>query len=346
MRRAQLEGVMVALSVLDQSPIPSGADATTALQNTIDLAQLVERLGYRRYWVAEHHGTNSLAGSAPEVLISTLAARTNHIRVGSGGVMLPHYSALKVAEQFHVLSSLYPDRIDLGIGRAPGGAQLASIALQRNRQHPAGDDFLDQMAELRAWFGDRFPDEHPFAKMQPTPLPRTEPEIWLLSSSGYSVAAAAHYGVGICWAHFINADGGPEAMASYRAQFVALEETDRPLTSVAVTVICADTDEEAELLAASSRLRRLRMRRYGDSGPIPSVQEALAYPYSDSDLAFLESSKRQMIIGSPERAKADIEALAQAYGVDEVVVLTITHDHEARRRSYELLAKAFDLPAS
>ena len=336
---------MIALSVLDQSPVPSGSDATTAFSNTVDLAQLVERLGYRRYWVAEHHGTNTLAGSAPEVLIAHIAAQTTSIRVGSGGVMLPHYSALKVAEQFHVLASLYPGRIDLGIGRAPGGDQLSSIALQRNRQNPAGDDFLDQMGELVAWYGKQFPAEHPFSRIAPTPIPRVEPSLWLLSSSGYSASAAAHFGAGISWAHFINPDGGAEGLRYYREHFSPRRDGDVPAESLAISAICADSDEEAQLLATSNQLRRLRSRLYGDSGPIPSVGEALAYPFSDAERAFLEQSSQRMVLGAPDKVRAEIEALATSYGVEEVVVVTITHDHDARRRSYELLAKAFDLGA-
>jgi luciferase family oxidoreductase group 1 len=334
---------MIALSLLDQSPIPSGSDATSAFANTLELAQRAEELGYRRYWVAEHHGTNSLAGSAPEVLIAHIAAQTSRIRVGSGGVMLPHYSALKVAEQFHVLATLYPGRIDLGIGRAPGGDRLASIALQRNRQHPADDDFLDQMAELLAWFDNRFSPEHPFSRMAPTPIPRVEPDLWLLSSSGYSAATAAHFGAGISWAHFINADGGPEALAHYRENFIAVRAGDEPRASVALGVICADTDEEAEILATSSQLRRLRSRLYGDQGPIPSVEEARNYPYTDGERKFLTESANAMIIGGPARVRQRIEEYAHLYGVDEVVVVTITHDHKARIHSYELLAEAFDL---
>lgn len=334
---------MTVLSVLDQSPIPSGTDATGAFINTVELAQLAERLGYRRYWVAEHHGTNSLAGSAPEILIAHIAGATSTIRVGSGGVMLPHYSSLKVAEQFHVLATLFPGRIDLGIGRAPGGDRLASVALQRNRQHPVDDDFLDQMAELIAWFDNRFSSEHPFSRMAATPVPRVEPEVWLLSSSGYSAAAAAHFGAGISWAHFINPDGGPDGLAHYRKNFIALHDGDTPQTSVALSVICADSDEQAEVLATSSQLRRLRSRLYGDQGPIPSVEEARLYPYTEGERRFLNESGNRMIVGGPEKVRAEIEQLCEIYGVGEVVVVTITHDQRARLHSYELLADAFGL---
>jgi len=332
------------LSVLDQSPIPSGSSVTRALQNSVDLAQLCEALGYERYWLAEHHGTTGLAGSAPEVLIAHVAANTSAIRVGSGGVMLSHYSPLKVAEQFRLLEALHPGRIDLGIGRAPGSEQLAALALQRNREHPSSDDFIEQIAELLAWFDGSFPAGHPFSRLRATPIPEGAPELWLLSSSGYSAKVAAHFGAGLCFAHFISADGGPEAIETYRDLYRGDEDQDGPKASVAIGVICAESDDEAERLAESGRLWRFRQRRYGERGPVPSVVEALGYSYSESDRGLLEAGRGRAVVGGPERVRAEIEALATAYKVDEVVVVTITHDHDARRRSYELLAEMFSLP--
>src|SRR5665213_2570194 len=230
---------MVTLSVLDQTPVPSGSTPGEAIANSVDLAQRTEALGYTRYWLAEHHGTYGLAGSAPELLIAHIAAKTSTIRVGSGGVMLPHYSALKVAELFRVLATMHPGRIDLGLGRAPGGTPLATLALQRNRKHPAGDDFLEQLAELRAWLADDFPDNHPFQRQPATPVPEIAPELWLLRSSGFSAQAAAHFGTGLCFAHFINAHGGPEAMAYYREHFARYRPEDTPRSSIAVRVVCA-----------------------------------------------------------------------------------------------------------
>ena len=295
--------------------------------------------------LAEHHGTTGLAGSAPEVLIAHVAAaNTTTIRVGSGGVMLSHYSPLKVAEQFRVLEALHPGRIDLGIGRAPGSEQLAALALQRNRQHPSSDDFIEQIAELLAWFEGSFPSEHPFARLRATPIPEHSPELWLLSSSGYSAKVAAHFGAGLCFAHFISADGGPEAIASYRALFQSGEAEGEPKASVAIGVICADSDDEAERLATSGRLWRFRQRRFGERGPVPSVAEALEYPYSESDQSLLELGRGRLFLGGPEHVEKEVEALASAHGVDEVVVVTITHDHDARKRSYQLLAEAFSLP--
>jgi luciferase family oxidoreductase group 1 len=334
---------MTVLSVLDQTPVPIGTSPAGAIANTVDLAQLAERLGYRRYWLAEHHGTFGLAGSAPELMIAHVAAFTSEIRVGSGGVMLSHYSPLKVAEEFRLLEAMHPGRIDLGLGRAPGGTPIASLALQRNRSHPVDDDFVQQLAELIAWLGDRFPEQHPFSKMPATPVPDDMPELWLLSSSGFSAQAAAQFGVGLCFAHFINNEGGPEAMAHYRETFQPRDGNDGPATAVAVRVICADTEDEARRLAASTDLWRLRQRRYGEHGPVPTPEEALAYPYDDVDRSFLVSSRNRAIVGDQATVHDTITALAAAYGTDEVVVVTITHDHGARRRSYELLAEAFDL---
>ncbi|HVB06390.1 MAG TPA: LLM class flavin-dependent oxidoreductase [Acidimicrobiales bacterium] len=330
-----------ALSVLDQSPMPEGSSASEVLANTVELAQLTERLGYRRYWLAEHHGTLGLAGSAPEILIAHVAAHTTSIRVGSGGVMLSHYSPLKVAEQFHLLESLHPGRIDLGLGRAPGGEPLTSIALQRNREHPAGDDFLEQLAELVAWFGGRFPEQHPFARLAATPLPEGNPPIWLLSSSGYSAAVAGHYGMGLCFAHFISDEGGPAAVEHYRARFTEAWPEDEPQATFAVGVICAESDAEADELATSADLWRLRSRRYNERGPVPSVASARAFPYSPTDRSFIEQSRQKLIVGSPGVVRERLETLAAAYGAEEIVIVTVIHDHAARLRSYELLAETF-----
>ncbi|HVB01009.1 MAG TPA: LLM class flavin-dependent oxidoreductase [Acidimicrobiales bacterium] len=334
---------MVTLSVLDQTPVPSGSTPGEAIANSVDLAKRAEALGYARYWLAEHHGTYGLAGSAPELLIAHIAAKTSTIRVGSGGVMLPHYSALKVAELFRMLATMHPGRIDLGLGRAPGGTPLATLALQRNRKHPAGDDFLEQLGELRAWLADDFPANHPFQKQPATPVPDTPPELWLLSSSGYSAQAAAHFGTGLCFAHFISAHGGPEAMNYYREHFARYRDEDIERCAIAVRVIVADTDEEAERLSASTDLWRLRQRRYGEHNTVPTPEEALAYPYTDADLSIVLDSRARAIVGDQERVHQALCELAKSYGVDEIVAVTITHDHQARAHSYELLAQAFEI---
>jgi luciferase family oxidoreductase group 1 len=330
------------LSVLDQTPIPAGTTPAQALANTVDLAQVAERLGYERYWLAEHHASGGLAGSVPEVLIAHVAAQTSTIRVGSGGVMLSHYSPLKVAEAFRMLETLHPGRIDLGLGRAPGSEPLTAFALQRNRQHQNTDDFVDQLAELVAWLNDAFPEQHPFARITATPVPDNAPDIWLLSSSGFSSAVAAHFGTGLCFAHFISEEGGPESIADYKARFVPSSHHKTPAAAVGVGVICAETDEAAQSLATSAALWRLR-RRKGENGPVPSVEEAAGYAWTGSDLLVAGPAASRTIVGDPDTVKRQMTELADRYGVDDLVVVTITHDHAARVRSYELLAEAFGL---
>ena len=239
------------LSVLDQTPVPKGTTPREALSNTVELAQLAERLGYERYWLAEHHASAGLAGSVPEVLIAHVAAHTSRIRVGSGGVMLSHYSPLKVAEAFRMLESLHPGRIDLGLGRAPGSEPITAFALQRNRQHQNSDDFVDQLAELMAWLEESFPEQHPFSRITATPVPDAVPDVWLLSSSGYSSSVAAHFGTGLCFAHFISEEFGPEAIADYKSRFVPSVQHPSPAAAIGVGVICAETDDEAATLATS-----------------------------------------------------------------------------------------------
>jgi luciferase family oxidoreductase group 1 len=327
---------------LDQSPIPEGTSPAQALANTVELAQTAERLGYERYWLAEHHASGGLAGSAPEILIAHVAANTHSIRVGSGGVMLSHYSPLKVAEQFRVLETLFPGRIDLGLGRAPGSEPLTAFALQRNRQHQNSDDFIDQLAELVAWLDGTFPEQHPFARITATPVPEKSPDIWLLSSSGFSSAVAAHFGAGLCFAHFIADNGGPEAIADYKARFVASAHHSTPAAAVAVGVICAESTDEATALASSAALWRLR-RRKGENGPVPSVAEASLYTWTGSDLLMAGPAASRTIVGDPDQVSKELTELAARYGTDDVVVVTVTHNHGARVRSYELLAEAFGL---
>jgi luciferase family oxidoreductase group 1 len=328
------------LSVLDQSPIPEGSTPAEALHRTLDLAELADSLGYHRYWVAEHHATPALACAAPEVLIGAIAPRTRRIRVGSGGVMLPHYSPLKVAETFSSLSGLHPERIDLGLGRAPGTDPMTTLALQRDRRHAGPDDFIEQLVELLGLLEDRLPPNHPFARHARTlPGLPERPEPWLLGSSPQSALWAAELGLPYSFADFINPEGAAIA-ADYRARFVDSERLAAPLVSVGVIAVCADTDEEAERLASSSRMM-LSLLRQGRLIEIPPVDTALRY------LETRERSPggRRAVIGAPDAVRAGIEKVAEEYGAEEVLVLTITHDHGARRRSYELIAEAFGLAA-
>jgi luciferase family oxidoreductase group 1 len=329
------------LSVLDQSPIRSGGTAADAIHETLELAQICERLGYHRYWLAEHHSSRGLAGTSPEVLIGQVAARTSRIRVGSGGVMLSHYSALKVAEQFRVLETLFPGRIDLGIGRAPGSDQRTAWALANG----AGRDieqFPQQIADVVAWLHDRFPDQHPFGGVRAMPAGPTAPEIWLLGSSDASALYAADQGLAFSFAHFINADGGPEVTRLYRERFRPSPELAAPRASVAIWAVCADTEEEARRLARCRELSLLRLYT-GRYGPFPSVEEAETFPYTPRDLAIIEHARGRTVAGTPEVVREQLAAMARVYGVDELVVVTITHDFKARVRSYELLAEQFGL---
>ena len=338
---------MIPLSVLDQSPIPDGSTAADALRNSIDLARRTEAFGYRRSWVAEHHNSSGLAGSSPEILIGQIAAATERIRVGSGGVMLSHYSALKVVENFRVLHALFPGRIDLGVGRAPGSDGITAVALQRTHRLPGEDEFPIQMAELMGFLGNRFEDGHPFSRIDPSPRLEGGPELWLLGSSGYSAAYAAHLGLPFCHAHFINPVDSEQVTARYRRDFNGHDDAPAPRVAIACSVLCADDADEAERLASSLRLWRARRTQSpsGEPGPIPSVAEALASPLLQQPPEPGYRQPRRLVIGGPGEVRTQLEELAEAHGADELVLVTITHDHEARVRSYELVAKAFGLTA-
>ncbi len=321
------------VSVLDQSPVSEGSTGVDALRNTLDLAKLTDELGYHRYWVAEHHGGPMLASASPEALIPAIASATQGIRVGSGGVMLPHYSPFKVAETFTILAALFPDRIDLGLGRASGTDPLTTFALQRDRRQAAPDDFPQQLAELLAYFDDTLPSDHPFQRLAAFLPGRPElPAPWLLGSSMQSAIWAAQLNLPYAFADFINSDGA-EIAKVYR------ERCTRPRTAVAVWTLCAPTDEEAEFLATSSKMTFKKLRQ-GELIKVPPPETASAWLQAEGS-----SSRpgRRTVIGSPETVRAGLETVAQEYGAEEVIVVTITYDHEVRRRSYELIAEAFAL---
>jgi luciferase family oxidoreductase group 1 len=337
------------LSVLDQSPISEGATGAQALANSVDLARLADALGYHRYWVAEHHGTPMLACASPEALIGPIGALTSRIRVGSGGVMLPHYSPLKVAETFSMLSGLFPGRIDLAVGRAPGTDATTMFALQRDRRHVAPDDFPDQLAELLAYLGNSLPAAHPFAALASLPGLPERPEPWLLGSSAQSGVWAAQLGLPYAFADFIN-PGGVEFAARYRREFKPAAWRPAPEVIVAVWVVCAETDEDARRLAASA-VMSFKLLQRGRLIPVPPVDRAIRFLENEQSMggsaATLEATEpgrgrtRRRIVGSQATVKAGIESVAREYGADEVMVVTITYDHAARRRSYELVADAF-----
>jgi len=335
------------LSVLDQSPIRKGGTAADAVHETIELAKACERFGYVRYWLAEHHNTTSFAGSTPEVLIARVAAETSRMRVGSGGVMLPHYSPLKVAENFRMLETLYPDRVDLAIGRAPGADGRTSAALQAGPQ--AWDvavfpqqaallrHYLEESAGLAAW-----PENHAYRHIHAAPRGPGMPEMWMLASSLNGAVYAAELGLPLSFAQFISPDGGVEAVELYRSRFKPHHPGDVPRVSVGVFALAADTEDDAERLCATRNLWVMQLLR-NQAGPFPSPDEALAYPYTDADRAQIKAIASRGITGTAERVKAGLEKLAADYGAEEMVVLTITYDFAARVRSYELLAGACGL---
>lgn len=330
------------LSVLDQSPIRAGGTPAQAIAETVELARAAERWGYQRYWVAEHHAAPGLAGTAPEILVARLAAATSAMRVGSGGVMLSHYSPLKVAETFRVLEALYPGRIDLGIGRAPGSDYITARALQHGPGALGLEQFPNRIADLMGFLHDALAADHPFAQVKAQPQGPSAPALWLLGSSDQSAAYAAHFGCAFSFAHFITDQGGPEVMAAYRRFFQPSPWLAAPEASIGVFVLCADTEAEAERLALSRDLWRLRFER-GELGPIPPVEEAEQYPYSREDRLRIAFHRRRQVVGAPEQVREKLLDLGARYGVSEIVVVSICYDFAARLRSYELLAEIFGL---
>ncbi len=329
------------LSVLDQSPVSSGSTPAEALRHTIELACLADRLGYERYWIAEHHATQTLASPAPEILIARLGAETERIRIGSGGVMLPHYSPLKVAEQFRMLHALYPDRVDLGIGRAPGGSPLETFALRRERlDTPMPDDFPDQLAELMGFLHHGFAPRHPFSRIRVSPDMPGAPTVWLLGSSLWSASAAAELGLPYAFAHFIAPEPTRAALEHYRTHFEPSAYLPEPRCIVALGAVCAESDEEADRLSASVRLMGRRLRQ-GDLRPVPTVEEAQRELATPVALASADAGEwPRHVFGSPRTLAAKLEQIAASLQVEELMIVTIVHDHRARLRSYELLARA------
>jgi luciferase family oxidoreductase group 1 len=328
--------VEIALSVMDQSPIPEGSTAAQALADTLALAGAADRLGYRRFWLAEHHNTASLAGTAPEVLAACVASRTTSLRVGSGGVLLSHYSPLKVAETFRVLEALFPGRIDLGLGRADGADPAAVAALQRGRPASPDDEYPEQVAELVAFLDDTV------AGVQAMPAGVGSPEVWVLSSSSYGADLAARMGLPLCFAHFVSPRFGSRVTAGYFRAFRPSKRCPEPRASLGVSVLCAATDDHAERLAASADVWHLRREGPG-RGPLLSWRQAADYPATELEAELLAQQRDRRIVGAPDRVHAVLTQMAADYRVDELVVRTVCHDPADRLRSYQLLAEVFSL---
>lgn len=332
---------MLPLSVLDLSPVSAGSTGAQALRNTLDLARLAEALGYTRYWVAEHHNLPSIASSAPEIMIGQVCAVTDRIRVGSGGVMLPNWAPLVVAERFKVLEGLFPGRIDLGLGRAPGTDPATSYMLRRRQGVSEEDDFLERFQELMLLETRGFPAGHPFHNVRAMPAEVPLPPIFLLGSSDYSAQLAGQIGAAFAFAHhFANFDA-VEAMRLYRDNFRASPAHREPYAILATHVVCADTDAEAERLATTVELNFVR-RAKGEYLPLASPEEAAAYDYSAVDKARIAQNASRLTVGAPATVKARLEPLLAASQAQELMVTTMLYDHQARRRSYELLKQAFN----
>ena len=329
----------IKLSALDQSPIREGETASEALKNTIILAQELERFGYYRFWVSEHHDTKSLAGSSPEILISSIAAKTNSIRVGSGGVMLHNYSSYKVAENFKVLEALYPNRIDLGIGRAPGGMPLATKALMQGKSI-FSDDYQEKVLDLVRFIYDIVPEDHEFNGLKATPIVNTYPEIHILGSSGGSAGLAAGIGASYAYAQFITGGMGVSSVNWYKDNFKKSIISEKPNTIICSFVICGETEEEINNQVAIMDLTLLLVEQ-GKALGMPTLEKALAYKYSNEEIQIINRNRKRMIVGTPTKVKDEILNMSRIYNTDEFMIINLSTDLESKIKSYKLIAEAF-----
>lgn len=326
------------LSILDQVPIPNGKTAKEALEATIELAKFADELGYHRYWIAEHHDMEGLASPAPDIVLGIIGSKTKRIRIGSGAVLLPNYRPYNVAERYNLLATMFPGRVDIGIGRAPGGSAEASMALADNflqevKKHP------QKLDELLHFLNRDFPEDHHFSKLSARPVPEEKPVPWLLGTSVKSAVLALERNLPYVFGEFMSDADGPAIVKGYFDNF----KGKTPQVIVAIQVICAETTEEAEELAQSNQVWRLQQAKGDGNEKIPSVSETRSYEFTDEALDILRSSSHRQIIGNPEEVREEIEKLQQLYRTDEFMIITITHDLEARKKSYELMAEQFQL---
>lgn len=331
------------LSVLDQSTAAKARPEDEAIRDTLALALHCDALGYHRYWVSEHHNSESIVGTAPEILIAAIAATTRRIRIGSAGVMLPHYSPLKVAEQFRVLDAIAPGRIDLGVGRAPGSDRLTAFALNPGAAN-AAEEFPRQVIDLHAWVtGTPLADDHPFKAIRAHPQGSTYPQLWILGSSDYGARLAAHFGLPYAFAYFFSEGRGvEEALRLYRENYRPSARFPHPVATICIWALAADTDEEARRLATTREFWRIGFEK-GVRAPLVSPEEAMRHPYSEIERSRIEEMRRRAFVGSAEKVAAALGEEARRLALDELVIVTWTYDAEPRHRSYELLARAFGL---
>ncbi|GAC1305838.1 MAG: LLM class flavin-dependent oxidoreductase [Mucilaginibacter sp.] len=329
----------IRLSVLDQSPVRKGVTAEQAVHETVELAKYTDQLGYTRFWVSEHHNTGALAGSTPEVLMAHLAGQTKNIRIGSGGVMMPNHSALKVAENFRMLEALFPGRIDLGMGRAPGTDRHTAAMLNPSNQFRE-QDFVEQLYDLNNFFHDRGEPGTPQSKIRAIPQVKTVPAMWLLSSSGQSGIFAAHFGMGFSFAHFINPHGGPEAVAAYRERFKPSEDMQQQQANMAIFAFCSEDEEKVRRHQALMDYRFNQFEKGAGIVPV-GYDDIKDVVYSPGELERIQYNRKRVITGNPDQMKEKISRLATDYDVDEIIPVTITEDFEDRLMSYKLLAGIF-----
>lgn len=325
------------VSILDQSPVSSHQTPAEALEASMQLAKAGDKLGYERYWIAEHHDLSGLACSAPEVMLGYIGAQTNRIRIGSGAVLLPHYKPYKVAETYNMLATLFPGRVDLGIGRAPGGSAEATNALS--------DNFLQQVfkmpelvEELLQFLDDKFPAEHEYAKLSASPLQPVSPEPWLLGTSKKSAELAARNGMAYTFGQFMSEQDGSAIIDQYKQAFQPRQSGNQPYAIVTVSVICAETTEQAHRIATSSLLWKIQQDKMEAKG-VPSIKEAASYPLTEEEEKKMKKMKEAMIIGNPEEVHVRLQEVQARYGADELMLVTITHDPADRLKSYELVAE-------
>lgn len=326
------------LSILDQAPISDGESAYEALQTAVQLAQLGDCLGYERYWIAEHHDLFGLACPNPDVMLGTIGAKTERIRLGAGAVLLPYYQPFRVAETYNLLATLFPNRIDLGLGRAPGGSAEVSLALVDNYLEQVRQ-FPQQITELQNWLAVGSLDgQH--AKISPTPIPSVAPTLWILGTSGKSASLAAEKGLAYAFGHFMTSENGGDIVQHYREQMMINHQNIKPYVIIAVEVICAETTEAAEEIASSSILWKLRQDKQGSKQTIPIIEEAMAYQFLDEEQAKVIKIRQKMIVGSQAEVTRKLQVLQNQYEADEWMLITITHDSKDTFRSYELIKEA------